>query len=107
MKTRLMPALRTIASAGMLGTVLVLAPAAPAQAAPSNCSGAYNLVYYNTYSVYCGKGDGEYRARARCYRIGRDTYTTRYGNWLRPGGTHSTAYCQSNEEVSHGGWEFR
>ncbi|MGW0506663.1 hypothetical protein [Micromonospora sp. NPDC003241] len=106
MNTALKAGLRTGALAALLAPALVLVPGA-AQAAPSGCSGAYNLEYQNTYAVYCSKGTGEYRARARCYRIGSENYTTRYGTWKRPGGTVSTVFCQSNEEVASGSWELR
>lgn len=95
-------AFRLITASLLLGGATVL-PSAPAHALPSNCTARYDL---NTYGVYCGQGTGQFRAKARCYRIGTDNYVTRYGAWKRAnGGQRSNAVCYSSEEVASGSWE--
>jgi hypothetical protein len=62
----------------------------------------------NTWQVYCGQGTGQFRAKARCYKIGSSSYTVRYGVWrYANGGLRSVASCYSSEEVASGTWELR
>ncbi|MEU4392792.1 hypothetical protein [Kribbella sp. NPDC023855] len=95
---------RAVSIAALLvGGAAVAAPAA--QATPYNCSGVYEL---NTWQVYCGGGSGQFRAKARCYKIGSSSYVTRYGVWrYANGGLRSVVSCYSSEEVASGGWELR
>jgi hypothetical protein len=100
MKGRL---LRTAAVCGVLaGGVLV--PATAAQAYPTNCSGAYAG---NGYRVYCGQGNGSFRAGISCTRIGGSTTVLRYGSWQRAnGGVWSVANCLSSEDAWGGFWSL-
>jgi hypothetical protein len=96
--------LRLVAIAGLASGAVVL-PATAAQATPSNCSGRYDL---HSYSVYCGRGTGEFQARVRCYRYGSDNYRVAYGPWRRAGrGALSTASCLASEDPASGNWHFR
>jgi hypothetical protein len=97
-------AIRLFAVTGLVSGAVVL-PATAAQATPDGCSGRYDL---HSYSVYCSRGSGEYRARVRCYRNGSDTnYRVAYGAWRRTGGSLSTASCLASEDPASGNWQFR
>ena len=96
-------AFRLAAVGGLLAGAVTI-PASAAQATPSNCSGRYDL---NTYSAFCGKGTGSFRAKARCYKIGGSSYVTRYGAWKKAGSTLSTAVCLNSEEVASGSWDLK
>jgi hypothetical protein len=105
---KLKTALRTAAATGILATALAVVPAVPAQAVPTGCSGGYDVEYFNTWAVYCGgSGNGQYRAKARCYKTGHTTYVTRYGAWKYARTDLSTVFCQSGEEVASGTWELK
>lgn len=103
MKSFIRTTLRTVAVSGLLSAT-VLVPATAAQAAASGCSGRYD---YNSYSAYCSKGyPAQFRAGARCYKIGTDSYVTRYGAWKTAGGgQNSVVTCLSSEEVASGFWQ--
>jgi hypothetical protein len=70
------------------------AVAAPAHAAPSGCSLSW---VGGGFTVRCTEGDGLYRAKLECRKIGSTgiPYTSyRYGPWAAPGpDTYSTAWC--------------
>ncbi|WP_371778255.1 hypothetical protein [Streptosporangium subroseum] len=103
MTVKLGQAFRMVAIGGLMAGAVLL-PATAAQAAPSGCTSRYDL---NTFSVYCGKGTGDFRAKVRCYRIGSSTYVLRYGPWKVAGSTTSTAYCAANEEAASGTPDLR
>ncbi|WP_162641614.1 hypothetical protein [Streptosporangium sp. 'caverna'] len=103
MTAKLGQAFRMVAIGGLLAGAVLL-PATAAQAAPSNCTSRYDL---NTFSVYCGKGSGDFRAKVRCYRAGSTQYATRYGPWKVAGSTRSVAYCTTSEDAASGTWELR
>lgn len=96
--------LQVAAVSALLAAGTVVASASAAQAAPSNCSDTYTTY---TYEVFCGKGNGEFQAVVRCYRIGSSNYTTRYGQWRRPNTVRSVAKCTTSEEPASGYWRFR
>ncbi|MCA2190227.1 hypothetical protein [Nonomuraea cavernae] len=82
-----------------LATGAMLMPASAASAAPSSCSSLYKD---NAYWFNCTKGTGSFRAIVDCYRIGKSTYTTRYGVWKRVGAGPSIAQCLIDEEPRNG-----
>ncbi|MEV0597276.1 hypothetical protein [Nonomuraea cavernae] len=100
MGSKVKRALQLAAIGGIMAGTMVL-PTTAAHALPSNCS---DIPYGNGWMANCNKGTGTFRAWARCYKIGRDTYTTRYGAWRTPvSDLVSIATCQSSEEVGGGG----
>ncbi|MEV0593800.1 hypothetical protein [Nonomuraea cavernae] len=89
------------AAAGGLVAGAVLMPASAAHAAdpPHGCSSQYKD---NSFWFNCTKGSGSFRAVVDCYRIGKSTYTTRYGTWNRVGYGPSIARCFVDEEPRNG-----
>ncbi|GII75857.1 hypothetical protein Sru01_08390 [Sphaerisporangium rufum] len=104
MKTGVTKAVKTAVIGGLLAAGAVLVPATAAHATPSNCSGRYEG---NSYWANCTSGTGYYRATVRCYRIGSEKYTPRYGLWKKVHQGISVATCLSSEEAASGGWQLK
>ncbi|GAB3086009.1 hypothetical protein [Micromonospora schwarzwaldensis] len=102
MKIKMRAALQAV----VVGGALALAVATPAQAKPSNCQGSYDINGFNTWSVVCFQGTGQYRAKARCYS-GDTNYRTTYGTWKDANTGFSIAYCSGSEDIASGTWELR
>ncbi|GAA0824441.1 hypothetical protein GCM10009525_15880 [Streptosporangium amethystogenes subsp. fukuiense] len=97
-------ALQMVAVSGVLAAGALTGSATAAHATPSNCQGIYTS---HTYEVFCYQGTGEFRAVVRCYKLGTEKYTTRYGEWKRAGTARSVATCTSTEDPASGYWQFR
>ncbi|QYC40948.1 hypothetical protein Nocox_16675 [Nonomuraea coxensis DSM 45129] len=96
--------LQMVAAGGALAAGMTVLPATAAHAA-NNCDAIYTTF---TYEVFCYSSNyDEFRAQVRCYRIGRDSYTTRYGDWTRVGTKRSVAKCTTSEEPASGSYTFR
>lgn len=104
MTSRVKHALGIVLATTAVATGTVLASASAAQAKPTNCSQRYEL---NEYWVYCGQGNGSFRAVVHCYKPGSSSYTTRYGAWKAAGDTISIASCAASEDPAEGKWELK
>jgi hypothetical protein len=83
-------AVAAVIAGGLVGT------GSAAQAVPTLCD---EHVVGNGYYVYCGRGDGQYRAHVQCWYNHGTQSRHRYGPWRVPNGTHSEVSCLNSEEL--------
>jgi hypothetical protein len=76
-------------------------PATAAHADLGACTNWYPTE--TTFSVNCSQsGQTGYRAMVKCYYLGSDNYTWRYGPWRYASHQTSTAVCPAGTEAADG-----